>query len=124
MQIANNIPPKPAAAAPAPPTSAAATGATRSARSGANKAIPRKAQRRLQRQRAQHHASPPKTRHLQPGTARRALHRNLAHLQHSLSDPQLPQNQRQLLEQSVATLELTLRNHRALRTNMAAVILG
>jgi len=52
------------------------------------------------------------------------LDRNLAHLHHCLADPQLSQHERQVFQKSVATLETSLRDHRALRWHMAAVILG
>jgi hypothetical protein len=84
----------------------------------------RHARPKLRHQRTERQASPTGARHLPAGTARRALHRNLAHLQSSLRDPRLPQPERRLLEQSVATLETRLQDHRTLRTNMAAMILG
>jgi len=75
-------------------------------------------------QRARGGLSPSGARHLQAGTAHRALSRNLAHLHRCLADPRLPDHERRALAQSVATLEVTLRDHQALRTRMAAIIMG
>lgn len=87
-------------------------------------AVGRRARPILAGQRARRGLSPSGACHLQAGTARRALNRNLAHLHRCLADPRLPDHERRVLEQSMAALEVSLRDHRALRTRMAAMILG
>ncbi len=85
------------------------------------------AQQRLQAQRRprpRRGPTPTRTRHLRAGTARRALAKNLAHLQRCLADGRLPDAERRVLHQSMAALEGSLQDHRALRTNMATMILG
>jgi hypothetical protein len=64
-------------------------------------------------------AAAPRPRHL-----RVALTRNLAHLRRRLADPRLPDTERQALEGAVAALGASLVALRALRTRMAAVLLG
>ncbi len=85
------------------------------------------AQRHLQAQRRPRPRRDPtlaRTRHLRAGTARRALAKNLAHLQRCLADGGLPDAERRVLHQSMAALKGSLQDHRALRTNMATMILG